>query len=148
MRWVSCISNNFDRQRLVVQSFDDWYLFNVLLQKIVISISSLEYIDPKAFDGLTWLKKLHIHSHSLQKPPDLSSAGRTLDTFRLSNFGGAYENINLKSMVNMEALFMEKADQGAVSIRKTVLPGMAIPMLKIRRPSGRLIFNMEIAIRR
>ena len=38
--------------------------------------------------------------------------------------------------------------QGAVSIRKTVLLGMAIPMLKIRRPNGRLIFNMEIAIRR
>ena len=38
--------------------------------------------------------------------------------------------------------------QGAVSIRKTVLPGMAIPMLKIRRPNGRLIFNMEIAILR
>ena len=37
---------------------------------------------------------------------------------------------------------------GAVSLRKTVLPGMAIPMLKIRRPNGRLIFNMEIAIRR
>ena len=36
---------------------------------------------------------------------------------------------------------------GAVSIRKTVLPGMAIPMLKIRRPNDRLIFNMEIAIR-
>ena len=42
-------------------------------------------------------------------------------------------------------LFLE---QGAVSIRKTVLPGMAIPMLKIRRPNGRLIFNMEIAIHR
>ena len=41
-----------------------------------------------------------------------------------------------------------KSDQGAVSIRKTVLPGMAIPMLKIRRPNGRLIFNMEITIRR
>ena len=39
-------------------------------------------------------------------------------------------------------------DQGAVSIRKMVLPGMAIPMLKIRRPNGRLIFNMEITIRR
>ena len=39
-------------------------------------------------------------------------------------------------------------NQGAVSIRKTVLPGMEIPMLKIRRPNGRLIFNMEIAIRR
>ena len=37
--------------------------------------------------------------------------------------------------------------QGSVSIRKTVLPGMAIPMLKIRRPNGRLIFHMEIAIR-
>ena len=36
--------------------------------------------------------------------------------------------------------------QGAVSIRKTVLLGMAIPMLKIRRPTGRLIFNMGIAI--
>ena len=38
-----------------------------------------------------------------------------------------------------------KGLQGAVSIRKTVLPGVAIPMLKIRRPNGRLIFNMEIA---
>ena len=36
--------------------------------------------------------------------------------------------------------------QGAVSIRKTVLPGMAIPMLKIRRPNGCLIFNMGIPI--
>ena len=42
----------------------------------------------------------------------------------------------------------ENRHLGAVSIRKTVLPGMAIPMLKIRRPNGRLIFNMEIAIRR
>ena len=39
-------------------------------------------------------------------------------------------------------------NQGGVSIRKTVIPGMAIPMLKIRRPNGRLIFNMEITIRR
>ena len=38
--------------------------------------------------------------------------------------------------------------QGAVSIRQTVLPGMAIPMLKIRRPNGRLIFNVEITIRK
>ena len=38
--------------------------------------------------------------------------------------------------------------QGAVSIRKTVLPGVAIPMLKIRRPNGRLIFNIGIAMPR
>ena len=43
---------------------------------------------------------------------------------------------------------MKEEIQGAISIRKTVLPGMAIPMLKIRRPNGRLIFNMEIAILR
>ena len=42
----------------------------------------------------------------------------------------------------------ELIDQGAVSIRKTVLPGVAIPMLKIRRPNGRLIFNIGIAIPR
>ena len=39
-------------------------------------------------------------------------------------------------------------NQGAVSIRKTVLLGMVIPMLKIRRPTGRLIFNMGIPIHR
>ena len=38
------------------------------------------------------------------------------------------------------------AGLGPVSIRKTVFPGMGIPMLKIRRPVGRLIFNMGIAI--
>ena len=59
------------------------------------------------------------------------------------------------SMTNLSALFIFiemylkfRRNLGAVSIRKTVLPGMAIPMLKIRRPNGRLIFNMEITIRR
>ena len=45
-------------------------------------------------------------------------------------------------------IFFAHINLGAVSIRKTVLLGMAIPMLKIRRPNGRLIFNMEITIRR
>ena len=45
-------------------------------------------------------------------------------------------------------VFSPTENLGAVLIRKTVLPGMAIPMLKIRRPNGRLIFNMEIAIPR
>ena len=36
--------------------------------------------------------------------------------------------------------------QGAVSIWKTVLLGMVIPMLKIRRLTDRLIFNMGIPI--
>ena len=54
------------------------------------------------------------------------------------------EDISLEDFVS----FHDQRHLGAVSIRKTVLPGMAIPMLKIRRPNGRLIFNMEIAIRR
>ena len=52
------------------------------------------------------------------------------------------------NFVSNHEWFGAEKQQGAVSIRKTVLPGMAIPMLKIRRPNGRLIFNMEIAIRR
>ena len=51
-------------------------------------------------------------------------------------------------VISAGLVFCETKILGAVSIRKTVLPGMAIPMLKIRRPNGRLIFNMEIAIRR
>ena len=50
-----------------------------------------------------------------------------------------FSNINRKLVGNK---------LGAVSIRKTVLPGVAIPMLKIRRPNGRLIFNIGIAIPR
>ena len=51
-------------------------------------------------------------------------------------------------IINISKNKYMKQKLGTVSIRKTVLPGMAIPMLKIRRPNGRLIFNMEIAIRR
>ena len=54
----------------------------------------------------------------------------------------------MKSDITPRAFEKNGTHQGAVSIRKTVLPGMAIPMLKIRRPKGRLIFNMEIIISR
>ena len=63
-------------------------------------------------------------------------------------------NIMLTSLIILAPYLLhdttknKQKKQGAVSIRKTVLPGMAIPMLKIRRPNGRLIFNMEITIRR
>ena len=73
--------------------------------------------------------------------------------------GGPYratseDKVGIKAMITTtssapsENNWHHENSQGAVSIRKTVLPGMAIPMLKIRRPNGRLIFNMEIAIRR
>ena len=69
-------------------------------------------------------------------------------------FGNHGNQHDLKSVqtpdeyyVPMWRLSLNK-DLGAVSIRKTVLPGVAIPMLKIRRPNGRLIFNIGIAIPR
>ena len=65
---------------------------------------------------------------------------------RKTFFSAVYKNVVNFERLNDKDKFM--ATLGAVSIRKTVLPGMAIPMLKIRRPNGRLIFNMEIAIRR
>ena len=56
--------------------------------------------------------------------------------------------LDTDALVSFDCADISLRKLGAVSIRKTVLPGMAIPMLKIRRPNGRLIFNMEIAIRR
>ena len=54
--------------------------------------------------------------------------------------------ISLSHLWYVVVFFLMWLIQGAVSIRKTVLPGMAIPMLKIRRPNGRLIFNIGIPI--
>ena len=78
------------------------------------------------------------HSSHIDNKP--SSAYQTFD-----------QNITILSDVSICKFRLQNTIQfiqGAVSIRKTVLPGMAIPMLKIRRPNGRLIFNMEITIRR
>ena len=71
-----------------------------------------------------------------------------------TNFNDIFIEIEIFSLANLhlKVSYAKRRPScyslGAVSIRKTVLPGMAIPMLKIRRPNGRLIFNMEIAIRR
>ena len=64
---------------------------------------------------------------------------------RVNEFAEMCAELNMNSKPSSAE---DEKIQGAVSIRKTVLPSMAIPMLKIRRPNGRLIFNMEIAIRR
>ena len=82
---------------------------------------------------------LHSICLPLKKAPDVIICRATPPWF-----GGGYIRFGLK----LVTVSTSTGTQGAVSIRKTVLPGMAIPMLKIRRPNGRLIFNMEIAIRR
>ena len=68
----------------------------------------------------------------------------------MCHFGLLSYSINVaylqKTHADLLPMLLCMKNLGAVSIRKTVLPGMAIPMLKITRPNGRLIFNMEIAI--
>ena len=80
----------------------------------------------------------------------------------MSKWNGCYANTYLNSLRRSDAIWRERSGPtlahvmicclaapsllGAVSIRKTVLLGMVIPMLKIRRPTGRLIFNMGIPI--
>ena len=73
---------------------------------------------------------------------EIQRAGIAVWMMRQSIIKGLSQDCSNSSALNSSANAL-----GAVSIRKTVLPGMAIPMLKIRRPNGRLIFNMEIAIR-
>ena len=84
------------------------------------------YVFNASVQYVIWYEVQNWHQMPKKKPPYISHA----ITMLLCEHEG----------------FSNYQDLGAVSIRKTVLPGMAIPMLKIRRPNGRLIFNMEIAI--
>ena len=68
---------------------------------------------------------------------------RDMSTKNFQNFFSEINTIDWSYVTEID-----DTNLGAISIRKMVLPGMVIPMLKIRRPNGRLIFNMEIAIRR
>ena len=111
---------------------------------------------------------LQFNAYSLNQPCTYESLGLNISTLqiiwsanyinRMGNQGGKVKqwNIQILPCINMTlwiAIYRELPSfmkmsipgdciLGAVSIRKTVLPGMAIPMLKIRRPNGRLIFNM------
>ena len=94
-------------------------------------------------------------------PPNCCDVGITKSSDVTVAFGGVFHVIAFRNCLLMQfqdgltlSVFKVKwnmtlihfGSQGAVSIRKTVLLGMAIPMLKIRRPTGRLIFNMGIPI--
>ena len=86
----------------------------------------------------------HLHSDTINN----HLGARQEFTWLLSSYKKLKTICILRVYINVFYCGKVTRAQGAVSIRKTVLPGMAIPMLKIRRPNGRLIFNMEIAIRR
>ena len=86
---------------------------------------------------------MYLKYHGLYTWWQISNATDTVIPFILKDI------LKKKASVNVSLMYVVFQEcQGTVSIRKTVLPGMAIPRLKIRRPNGRLIFNMEIAIHR
>ena len=93
-----------------------------------------------------WVTKEWSHSYGVKEPKvsDLTQLAANLTTCYV--YRCVWEEI--RKWYSVFFLVFIAVTRGGVSIRKTVLPGMAIPMLKIRRPNGRLIFNMEIAIRR
>ena len=76
--------------------------------------SSLQRLHPRAFEGLPRLGALHIHSHSLQKAPELNPVGHTLTFFTLNNFEGTYEDIHLAPFVVLTSLTMENSGLTAV----------------------------------
>ena len=79
------------------------------MQAINIIVNSLKHIDPLAFAGLPKLRRVHISSHSLHQVPDLSAIGGTLESFSLNYCRGTCGNINLKPLVHLKALVMEKS---------------------------------------
>ena len=122
--------------------------------RLINIIPALVIISSKKINDVSPLYELLYHSEiypglplscHLKLPPYISDIIYGLH--QIQAFNDVW-NISRHSVpiLALDRLFVR--DLGAVSIRKTVLPGMAIPMLKIRRPNDRLIFNMEIAIRR
>ena len=102
----------------------------------------------KACWDTSTVNKLHLDWTSWTKPQIGLSRTQWSETVTSRGDKLLSKHANLSVIIRRKPLNKKSQQQGAVSIRKTVLPGMAIPMLKIRRPNGRLIFNMEIAIRR
>ena len=122
-------------------------------QKVLCCIYWLWYITASKFYGTTLL---HKHCMLLICIFLLVSCLNFLAGISIDRKTPAPGIATLTKLPDVSYIFLYQSNkrhatmgkQGAVSIRKTVLPGMAIPMLKIRRPDGRLSFNMEIAIRR
>ena len=85
------------------------YIDNFFLQTINIIINSLKHVDPLTFEGLPILRRVHISSHSLHQAPDLSAIGGTLESFSLNYCRGTCGNINLKPLVHLKSLIMEKS---------------------------------------
>ena len=105
------------------------------IERRCLTVITLSYLP----NGILYIGKMtSLYWNALSECAQILMIGQSLSTQVQAYIDGLVQDCS-NSIANA---------QGAVSIRKTVLPGMAIPMLKIRRPNGRLIFNMEIAIRR
>ena len=136
------------------KAFDAVHFHQLLFYDLVqmLWLCPLPLFSPEMFYSLDLFDLLMKHSsiwliNATDQLLTLSEFCVTL-TFSILINSSSLDNWFWYTVIIRSWLTLPKCVLGAVSIRKTVLPGMAIPMLKIRRPNGRLIFNMEIAIRR
>ena len=89
-------------------------------------------------ERVSWLRRPVSWTDSLLQSDKAGSLANTSDSKNGCWKNGVHFSMNGTFVFSVVCAI----HQGTVSIRNTVLPGMAIPMLKIRRPNGRLIFNM------
>ena len=91
---------------------------------------------------------IYLHNLCVCVAPVILRQTSTQTSWSTNNNHTKWNHYHLIIAADRNVISTSMGSLGAVSIRKTVLPGMAIPMLKIRCPNRCLIFNMEIAIRR
>ena len=151
-KWLQCV--NFDQYiYMKINKQIKWTqsileLVSVLMQELryqlfskFIWISIHQMILNSSSHGDSDIPFTNIYLETISRLISKAVPIEMLDIYAPSHIDGLMQDCRISIANALEIL-------GAVSIRKTVLPGMAIPMLKIRRPNGRLIFNMEITIRR
>ena len=80
----------------------------IIFQIVKIDHNPIEYIDPRAFQGLTELKVLIIYSHKMKDTLKLISGGNSLIELKLNNVPEEFANMELQNVVVLETLYMTR----------------------------------------
>ena len=82
----------------------------IIFQIIYFDNNPIAYIDPRAFDGLTQLNLLTIHSHEIKEALKLTSGVKSLIELKLNNVAEDFENMDFKPFVVLEGLCMTRGE--------------------------------------
>ena len=89
---------------IFISSYSQIYF--ILLQLVVIHDNSVEYIDPRAFEGLAQLEKLQLNCRKLKKTLKFTSIGSLLVELSLKNVVEDFENLDLMPFIVLKFLQM------------------------------------------